>query len=109
MLRDHSLREAYLIIDALDECQEGLLQLLDLIIHNASTSRHVKWAVSSRNRYDIEERLRVDDTPMRLSLELNTKHVSLAVEKYIAYEVSQLVSLEDDRTRQEQVRDQMRQ
>ena len=61
MFHDPGLMEAYVIIDALDECETGLPQLLDFIIKNTSTSCHVKWLVSSRNRHDIEERLRLDD------------------------------------------------
>ena len=38
MLKDTSLKRMYLIIDVLDECQFKLLQLLDLIVRNASDS-----------------------------------------------------------------------
>jgi hypothetical protein len=107
MLHDPGLRGAYVIIDALDECETGLPQLLDFIVKNASTSRHVKWLVSSRNKHDIEGRLRLDDIRMRLSLELNARHVSYAVDIYIDYKVSQLVSLKHDKTMQCQVRDRM--
>jgi hypothetical protein len=59
MLHDRSLVKAYLIVDALDECESGLVQFLDLIVLNASVSPSpVKWLVSSRHRVDIEERLR---------------------------------------------------
>jgi hypothetical protein len=105
MLHDPGLRGAYVIIDALDECETGLLQLLDFIVKNASTSRHVKWLVSSRNTHNIEGRLRLDDTRMRLSLELNARHVSYAVDIYIDYKISQLASLKCDRKLQEEVRD----
>jgi NACHT domain len=108
MLHDPGLRGAYMIIDALDECETGLPQLLDFIVHNASTSRHIKWIVSSRNRHDIEWRLRLDDTRMRLSLELNARHVSSAVDIYIDYKVLQLASLKHNRTLQGQVRDRIR-
>jgi Cdc6-like AAA superfamily ATPase len=47
MLRDPTLVRAYIIIDALDECETGLQQLLNLVVENTSTSR-VKWIVSSR-------------------------------------------------------------
>jgi hypothetical protein len=108
MLHDPGLRGAYVIIDALDECETGLPQLLDFIVKNASTSRHAKWLVSSRNTHNIEGRLRLDDTRMRLSLELNARHVSYAVDIYIDYKVSQLASLKHDRRLQYQVRDRIR-
>ncbi|KAM6504757.1 hypothetical protein FSOLCH5_015252 [Fusarium solani] len=106
MLRDPSLARAYIVIDALDECETGLLQqLLKLIVQNTSASR-VKWIVSSRNRRDIEQQLKLDDSQTRLSLELkaNAEHVSHAVGVYIDDKVSQLESLQDDDALRDQVR-----
>ena len=45
---------------------------------------------------------------MGLSLELNAKNVSYAVDIYIDYKVSQLASLKYDSTMQRQVQDQIR-
>ena len=56
-----------------------------------SASRQVKWIVSSCNRHDVEEGLRLDDRRTRLSPELNTRHISDVVDAYIDYKVSQLV------------------
>lgn len=57
MLHDKSLKKAYLVLDALDECLFGQERLLHLIVHHATTSPHVKWIVSSRNRPEIEQHL----------------------------------------------------
>ena len=54
----------------------------------------MKWLVSSRNRHDIEERLRIKDSPVKLSLELNAESVSRAVDTYIDYKVSELAANE---------------
>ncbi|KAN0085480.1 hypothetical protein V8E54_001947 [Elaphomyces granulatus] len=110
MVQDPKLTAAYLVVDALDECEEGLPQLLDLITWTVSAqSSCIKWIVSSRNRYDIEQRLGIDNSHTRLSLELNADHISHAVDMYVDYKVSQLISLQDDKALQEQVRDQMHQ
>ena len=110
MVQDPKLTAAYLVVDALDECEVGLPQLLDLITWTVSAqSTCVKWIVSSRNRYDIEQWLGLDDSHTRLSLELNADHISHAVDVYIDHKVSQLVSLRNDKALQEQVRDQMHQ
>ncbi|KAH7117480.1 hypothetical protein EDB81DRAFT_733721, partial [Dactylonectria macrodidyma] len=69
ILQDPNLKSAFLVIDALDECETGLSKLLDLIEQHSSSSR-VKWLVSSRNRLDIEQKLRVNRSRARLSLEL---------------------------------------
>ena len=95
MLRDPSLTRVYLIVDALDECESGLSQLLDLFVRNASaSSSRVKWLVSSRHRVDIEEHLRPEKGRMKLNLELNAHdHVSRAVNAYIDHKVSELSQL----------------
>lgn len=107
MLQDPNLKEAYLIVDALDECETDLPQLLGLIVRSASTSPHVKWIVSSRNEAHIEARLGLNGAQMMLSLELNAEHVSRAVEMFVDFKVSQLASIKHDSTLQEEVRKQM--
>ncbi|KAN0078645.1 Pfs, NACHT and WD domain protein [Elaphomyces granulatus] len=110
MVQDPKLTATYLVVDALDECEVGLPQLLDLITWTVSTQPCcIKWIVSSRNRYDIEQCLGIDDSHTRLSLELNADHISHAVDVYVDHKVSQLVSLRNDKALQEQVRDQMHQ
>ncbi|KFY11687.1 hypothetical protein V491_07098 [Pseudogymnoascus sp. VKM F-3775] len=107
ILQDSSLKSTYLIIDALDECETGLPGLLKLIVQSASKSPLVKWLVSSRNKPDIEARLRLNDTQVRLSLELNSKHVSHAVSIFIDYKVPQLPCIVKDKMLQKKVRDQL--
>ncbi|PWI64016.1 hypothetical protein PCL_00450 [Purpureocillium lilacinum] len=92
MLKDPSLARAYLVIDALDECETDLQRLLKLIVQNTSASR-VKWIVSSRNRDDIGERLELADLKVNLSLELNRESIAAAVDIYINHRVSQLALL----------------
>ena len=90
ILQDPSLKSTCLIVDALDECETDLPQLLKLVVESISTCPRVKWIVSSRNKPDIEARLRLNDAQMILSLELNLEHVSRAVELFIDYKVSKL-------------------
>lgn len=109
MLQDQTLTSAILIIDALDECETGLPQLLDFITEAASSRcHHVKWIVSSRGRSDIEQRLTFGGICMRLSLDLNVTHISHAIDVYIDHNISKLTSIKDDTSLQNQVRDQMR-
>jgi hypothetical protein len=105
ILQDPMLTTTYLIIDALDECETGLPELLKLI---TETSTGVKWIVSSRDRPDIDKQLALGDARVRLSLELNTKHVSHAVDVYIDHKVSQITSIEGDKALQDQVRHKIR-
>jgi hypothetical protein len=88
ILRDPSLNSVYLVLDALDECTEGLLELLDLIAQTSSESK-VRWLVSSRNWPQIEKRLE-QAGKMKLCLELNAESVSAAVNTFIQHKVHQL-------------------
>ncbi|WYZ45757.1 hypothetical protein EsH8_VIII_001073 [Colletotrichum jinshuiense] len=87
MLHDPKLQNVCLLVDALDECLTGLEQLLNLITETLQ-STGAKWLVSSRNWSQIEERL--CSVAHRLSLELNEKSVSVAVDVYIKHKVKEL-------------------
>jgi hypothetical protein len=101
VLQDPSLKSTCLIIDALDECTEGLPKLLDFIIQKSSVSPHIKWLISSRNWPPIEEQLNKAGSNVRLCLELNAESVSAAVSIYIQHKVCQLAQEKkyDDMTR----------
>ncbi|KAJ8058483.1 hypothetical protein OCU04_012671 [Sclerotinia nivalis] len=90
ILHDKNLKPTILIIDALDECQKDLPQLLRLIVSGLSISSRVKWLVSSRNWPEIEEQLKQAEQGTRLSLELNAESVSAAVRWYIQEKVNYL-------------------
>jgi hypothetical protein len=100
MLKDPNFDTAYLVLDALDECTEGLANLLDLIAQTSSGSR-VRWLVSSRNWPQIEERLDQAGSKMKLCLELNADSVSAAVDTFIQHKVRQLAQEKtyDDKTK----------
>ena len=68
MVQDPKLTAVYLVVDALDECEVGLPELLDLITWTVSAQPTcVKWIVSSRNRYDIEQCLGLNDSRSTLA------------------------------------------
>ena len=92
ILQDPSLPDTTLVIDALDECVEGLILLLDLILQ-LPVSPKVKWIVSSRNWPTIEGRLDTAPQKVRLCLELNESSISDAVRIYIRHKVEQLAEL----------------
>ncbi|KAF1968780.1 WD40 repeat-like protein [Bimuria novae-zelandiae CBS 107.79] len=91
VLQDPSLKGAYLMVDALDECATGMPKLLDFIVQTSCMPARVKWIVTSRNWPDIEERIERAGQKVKLSLELNAASVSTAVQFYIRYRVAQLV------------------
>jgi NACHT domain len=91
ILNDPALPLTYLVIDALDECDEGLQYLLDVITDQRFlVQSNMKWLVASRSRPDIAERLRPDDAQIKISLEMNHEHISRAVNTFIDLKVGKL-------------------
>ncbi|KAK3942456.1 hypothetical protein QBC46DRAFT_426235 [Diplogelasinospora grovesii] len=101
ILQDLSVKKAYIIVDALDECIVDSPLLLDFLVQTSSAHPHVKWIVSSRNWPEIEKQLGRVGEKVKLSLELNAESVSIAVSKYIQHKVDRLATLHkyDGRTR----------
>ena len=93
VLQDPKLNTTYLLVDALDECVEGLENLLELIVRSSFMTTRVKWVVSSRNWPNIEDHLEKATEKLALSLELNAQSVSKAVNKFIEHKVRQLTEL----------------
>ncbi|PHH52104.1 Vegetative incompatibility protein HET-E-1 [Ceratocystis fimbriata CBS 114723] len=83
MLKDPSLKNAILIVDALDECSVGRQDLLGFITETSS----VKWIVSSRGWQDIEQHLGDAEQKVKIHLEMNQDSVSQAVKHYIQSKV----------------------
>ncbi|KAL4788945.1 hypothetical protein BDV19DRAFT_44040 [Aspergillus venezuelensis] len=108
MIQDSTAVETYLIVDALDECETDLSDLLKLIARTKfMPAARVKWIVSSRNREDIEQELEICDKETKLSLELNQNYISDAVAAYINHKVSGLKVLQRNQILLEQVKKQL--
>lgn len=88
IIKDPSLRQVYLLVDALDECSVGLHELMRIITDDDQSK--VKWIVTSRNVPDIERFLKPDPDKVRISLELNSNLVSKAVAYFIGFKASEL-------------------
>ncbi|KAJ6028364.1 WD40 repeat-like protein [Penicillium herquei] len=73
MMKDDRLDRMYLVVDALDECQAELGQLLDLIVQSVSESSRVKWLVSSRHKDEIEKHLQRSRHSRDIHLEKNVE------------------------------------
>ena len=85
MLKDPQLSSTYLIIDALDECDQGWVELVELISSSLTLSDKVKWLVSSRP----EVKLKNPDTTGSL-VELDSQNLAGPVNAYIDYKLSVL-------------------
>ena len=93
ILRDQSLDQVCLMVDALDECDTKVHELLDWIIReNSELSPKIKWLTTSRNVATFTERLGRSDQ-LHISLELNSQHVARAVASFIEYKVKEVTDL----------------
>ncbi|KAL2886031.1 Vegetative incompatibility protein HET-E-1 [Ceratocystis lukuohia] len=86
MLKDPSLKNAIVVVDALDECTVDRNLLLDFITEPSTT----RWIVSSRNWPDIEQSLDDAEQKVKIHLEINQDSVSAAVDTYIKFKVDQV-------------------
>jgi hypothetical protein len=110
MINEIKQAKVYLLVDALDECKVGLSDLLNLIARTMSAqSIYLKWIVSSRNIYIVEQVLNLDEEGNKLSLELNANQISSAIETYIGHKISNLDILKHNEKLRERVRDQLSQ
>jgi WD40 repeat protein len=108
MIHDSTQATIYLLVDALDECETGLSDLLKLIARTKFISAaQVKWIVSSRNRDEIEQELEFGTEEASLNLELNASHVSDAVAAFIDDRVSRLKALQRNGALLKQVKEQL--
>ncbi|KAF3167829.1 hypothetical protein TWF788_011068 [Orbilia oligospora] len=92
IFHDQIFEELYFLVDALDECTDGLTELLNFVSRSLMLpgSSKIKWFLTSRNRPDIEERLDSKDFLRRISLEENNTQITAAVNDYINEKITHL-------------------
>jgi hypothetical protein len=93
MLSRCNCSRVYMIIDALDECQDdGMADFLKSIVRTGlDHPAKIKWMLTSRPLENSAERaLLAGHDQLQLSLEVNSKYVSGAVKAYITHKVDEL-------------------
>ncbi|EGX46242.1 hypothetical protein AOL_s00110g66 [Orbilia oligospora ATCC 24927] len=92
IFQDQIFEEFYFLVDALDECTDGLTELLNFVSRSLMLpeSSKIKWFLTSRNRPDIEERLDSKAFLRRISLEENNTQITAAVNDYINEKITHL-------------------
>jgi len=91
ILADSGISLLYIVIDALDECIEQQMDLLNWIVRCQETLlAKVKWVLTSRNEPKIREILTGNDRLINTSLELNDDKISYAVKLYVDHKVGEL-------------------
>jgi len=82
----------YVVVDALDECDTTQMHhLLKLIVRTGlDFPSRIKWLLTSRPLESAERLLQLGPDQVKVSLELNSAHVSMAVRNYIRFKVDEL-------------------
>jgi hypothetical protein len=92
ILSDREMRETVLVVDALDECEDedDRTKLLELIVQTSFDIPRVKWAVTSRKLFDIEDELCKIVSGKIVDLETEEPSVSKAVVVFINERLARL-------------------
>lgn len=91
MLHQCLHQRVYVVVDALDECQNsGVAEFLKLIVRTGLDHRHVKWLLTSRPLDNADRQLLTSAEQVRIGLELNSHHLQAAIQTYIGHKVSEL-------------------
>jgi WD40 repeat protein len=92
IISDPLLPTMYILIDALDECDTNLRELMQFISLASNSASRVRWVLSSRNWPLIQDGLANTNRKLRLSLELNGESIAAAVRSFIHCKVNQLAT-----------------
>lgn len=85
ILTDPDLKPVYFIVDALDECDQGLPDLIGLISTSLAVSDKVKWLVSSRPTVPLKT-----EEATKSLVELDSQKLKGPVAAYIHHQLSRL-------------------
>ena len=91
ILNDQSLGAVYFMVDALDECDTEIHELLQRIVDESfKVSPKVKWLTTSRNEPAFVEQL---GHQRHTSLELNSSRVTRSVATFIDHKINELTKM----------------
>jgi hypothetical protein len=92
MLGQCKCQRLYVIVDALDECQDDCMaDFLKLIVRTGLFHpSKIKWLLTSRPLDSAERELLTARDQLQVSLELNSKKISEGVKTYITFKVTEL-------------------
>ncbi|KFY45191.1 hypothetical protein V494_01091 [Pseudogymnoascus sp. VKM F-4513 (FW-928)] len=94
VLQDSTVPKFYIMVDALDECDQQSLEtfLRTLLQGVPGLVNKVKWVVTSRNERSIIENFRCNRQSHDMSLELHSSNVDNAVKSFVNFKVHDLAT-----------------
>ncbi|KAK1146821.1 hypothetical protein N8T08_002582 [Aspergillus melleus] len=91
VLRDETLARVFIVVDALDECDNGMGDLSEwILLQSADSLSKAKWLISSRHIPQIEELLRPGNHKICLDLDSSEAHMLNSVNHFIGRKTDQL-------------------
>ncbi|KAH8430968.1 uncharacterized protein LDX57_008630 [Aspergillus melleus] len=91
MLRDETLDKVFVVLDALDECDNGMGDLCEwILLQSADSLSKAKWLISSRQIPQIEELLRPGNYKICLDLDSSEARVLKSVNHLVETRIDQL-------------------
>jgi hypothetical protein len=108
MLDDLDSAKVFLVVDAMDECEQGLDELLRYINQKRpKSSNTIKWLITGRRNSHIEHKL---SWFKELNLSGRSDHISKAVDEYIRIKLKKLVEAKKyDNELQQSIKQHLRQ
>jgi hypothetical protein len=92
MAQDASVSRLYLLVDALDECEQDSMRTFLNLATSPTASYKIKWVFTSRNIRSIQEQLLHVNFSHHTSLEVNSSRVSEVVVSFIRSKVDRLAA-----------------
>ncbi|KUL82100.1 hypothetical protein ZTR_10077 [Talaromyces verruculosus] len=91
MLHHCQHQRVYVLVDALDECQNhGMTEFLRLIVRTGLDHHHVKWLLTSRPLDIADQELLTTTEQVGIALELNSDYLEAAIKIYVGHKVNEL-------------------
>ncbi|KAF9885330.1 hypothetical protein FE257_013047 [Aspergillus nanangensis] len=91
---NEKFRRVYVVVDALDECQnKGMAEFLRSIVNAGLDHSNIKWLLTSRPLDDADRELLTSTDQVGISLELNSNHLEASMKTYAKHKVRYLYPL----------------
>lgn len=89
---NHCRRQrVYVVVDALDECQNGEIgEFLKLIVRTGLDNANVRWLLTSRPLDDADRELLNTTQEIGIGLELHFDYLEAAIKTYVSHKVREL-------------------
>jgi hypothetical protein len=95
MINHCKRRRLYVVVDALDECQdEGMAEFLKILVRTGLHHPNVRWLLTSRPLDVADRELLTSTRQVGIGLELHSDHLESAIRTYVKHQIRYLYPLD---------------